>query len=94
MLIALLALLHLRLVCHGLTPHWLGLWLLAGSLALTLVIAFQWASRNDQAGLERLPYEQKNYPAWWIKAPEHGIEEGLKAMWGEASGKGETAVKP
>ena len=94
MLIALLALLHLRLVCHGLTLHRLSLWLLASSLALSLVIAFQWASRNDQAALERLPYEPNIYPAWWIKAPEHGIEEGLKAMWGEVSGKGETVIKP
>jgi len=88
-LIALLGLLHLRLACNGLTPRRLALWLLASTLAISLVAANSWIKQNNSEALDRLGYEPNIYPAWWVKKPQHGIDDGLKAMWERDWDKGE-----
>ncbi len=81
LLIALVGLLHLRLACQGLnTTRW-ALWLLATTLALSLTAARQWAEHNSQDALNQLKYQPNIYPATVIRTPEHGLEDGLKAMW-------------
>ena len=80
-LIALLGLLHLRVACGGLNLRRWGLWLLASTVALTLVTASRWVEDNNTEALRDLPYQSNIYPADWIQRPEHGVEDGLKAMW-------------
>lgn len=80
-LISLLGLLHMRLACQGLTRRRLGLWILASTVALTLVAASVWIEENNGEALRRLPYKPNIYPPYLIQTPKHGIEDGLNAMW-------------
>lgn len=82
LLIATAGLLHLRLATQGLNQTRWALWLLATAVALSLMAAQQWAEHNDKDALNQLNYQPNIYPATVIRTPEHGLEEGLKGMWG------------
>lgn len=87
-LITLAGLLHLRLAYQGLNRTRWALWLLASTLALSVMAARQWAEYNSQAALVQLNYQPNIYPATLIRMPEHGLEDGLKAIWSRDWGPG------
>lgn len=86
LLIATAGLLHLRLACQGLNPRRWILWLLATTLAMGLMVGYQWAEQNDKDALNRLGYQPNIYSATVVYTPEHGLEDGLKVMWGREWG--------
>jgi hypothetical protein len=93
-LITLAGLLHLRLAYQGLNRTRWALWLLASTLALSVMAARQWAEHNSQTALNKLNYQPNIYPATLIKTPEHGLEDGLKAMWARDWGPPRPASAP
>ena len=92
LLIAITGLLHLRLATLGLNQTRWALWLLATTVALSLMAAQQWAEHNDKDALNQLNYQPNIYPATVVRTPEHGLEDGLKVMWGREWGEGGRAA--
>lgn len=86
LLIATAGLLHLRLATQSLNKTRWALWLLASTVALSLMAASQWAEHNDKDALNQLNYQPNIYPATVVRTPEHGLEDGLKVMWGREWG--------
>lgn len=86
LLISMAGLLHLRLATQGLNQTRWALWLLATAVALSLMAAQQWVEHNDSSAINQLNYQPNIYPATVVRTPEHGLEDGLKVMWGREWG--------
>jgi hypothetical protein len=84
-LITLTALVHLHIASRiGLNLRLFTLWVAGSVLAMTLVTAHTWATKNDQAAADKLPYSPNIYAPTFVVTPEHKLREGLEHMWSKS----------
>lgn len=76
---------NLRVACNSINRQLLGLWLLAVFVSGSLYALKIWANLNEKEALKNLPFVANIYPAFWVKTPELGVDEGLRELWGRGN---------
>lgn len=86
-LVALTALLQMRVAVGHLNAQRLVRWFLASTLGILLFSAQIWAEHNDTEAFNKLPYDANFYPPLWLSRPSHSLDRGLEELWGKEWGK-------